>query len=328
MNHEQYFQDLYHAYMDYQQRHPFSGSPRELYAPVDYIMQLGGKRLRPILVLMAYHLYRDDYESALPIAYAVEIFHNFTLVHDDIMDEAVLRRGKTTVHRKWDSKTAILSGDVMLIYAYDYLTRFGDDTRLPAMVRTFNRLAREVCEGQQYDMNFEGQETVTIPDYLRMIELKTSVLIAGALELGAIAAGAREADVEELRAFGIKVGVAFQIQDDILDTFGDPEKVGKTKGGDIIQNKKTYLILKAFERGTPAQREELVQLMRTTPVDPADKVIRVTELLAELDIPKTARADQDQLCAEAFGHLDAVDLPERRKAHLRDTAQRLFVRSE
>jgi len=298
----------------YQDKHPFAREPRELYAPANYIMSLGGKRLRPLLALIAYQMFRpDELNQAMPIAYAVEVFHNFTLVHDDIMDDAPLRRGKPTVHTKWDSNTAILSGDVMLIAAYESLMQFKGEEQLSRLIRVFNRVAREVCEGQQMDMNFEVRDDVTIAEYLRMIELKTAVLLGGSLEMGAIGAGAKEQDITNLSEFGRNIGIAFQLQDDILDTFGDPDKFGKKIGGDIVQNKKTFLILKAIQQATPEQREKLEGYMQSNGMDEQQKITEVTAMLRELRIPELAATERDRFRDIAFGHLDQIQIAHEEK---------------
>jgi geranylgeranyl diphosphate synthase, type II len=320
-------ESYYKAFEAYRAQHPFDGEPRALYTPVNYIMELGGKRLRPILALMGYELFNPNYAAALPLAYAIEIFHNFSLVHDDIMDAAPLRRGQATVHTKWNPNTAILSGDVMLIYAYDYLLRLDAPSRIAEIVRVFNRVAREVCEGQQMDMDFETRQDVSIPEYLRMIELKTSVLIAGALEMAGLAAGANAEDVKHLYEFGRNVGIAFQLQDDILDTFGDPEAVGKQIGGDIVQNKKTYLILKALEIGSVADRQKLEAWMNTPTTDAPAKIAQVKSLLQELDIQNLAQQRKQEFQDLAFEHLHALSVPAQNRLALETLAHGLLDRA-
>lgn len=313
----------------YREVNSFSRHPRELYDPANYIMGLGGKRMRPLLVLAAYQMFKaSEIEEALPLAYAVEVFHNFTLVHDDIMDDAPLRRGKPTVHTRWDANTAILSGDVMLIAAYESLMQFRGEPQLPRLIRVFNRVAREVCEGQQLDMNFEKSEFVTIEDYIRMIELKTAVLLGGSLEMGAIGGGAKEDDIMHLSEFGRYMGIAFQLQDDLLDTFGDPEKFGKKIGGDIVQNKKTFLILKALEVGNAAQVEALKKLMTTPPNGEKEKIETVTQLLLALDIPQHAAAKRDEYRDIAFGHLERVDTRDEEKQLLYDMTEWVISREK
>lgn len=321
-------ESYYQAFETYRLQHTFDRDPRALYAPVNYIMELGGKRLRPILALMGYELFQTDYKPALPLAYAIEVFHNFSLVHDDIMDAAPLRRGQATVHQKWNLNTAILSGDVMLIYAYDYLLQLNAPDRIADIVRVFNRVAREVCEGQQMDMDFETRADVSIPEYLKMIELKTSVLIAGALEMAALAAGAKEEDVQHLYEFGRNVGIAFQLQDDILDTFGDAAAVGKQIGGDIVQNKKTFLILKALELANSAQKAELNKWMsKDSHFVAEDKIVQVTALLNQLNIKEVAQELKLEFQQQAFEHLHALSISVERRATLETLAQQLLDRN-
>lgn len=310
---------------NYATTHPFPAAPPELYEPCDYMLTLGGKRLRPALLLMACELFSDDLEGALPAAWAVELFHNFTLLHDDIMDAAPLRRGQPTVHTRWNTTTGILSGDVMLIHAYRHLAAAGAPELVADLVPIFNRVAIEVCEGQQYDMNFETREDVQLAEYIRMIELKTAVLIGGALEMGARCAGANHADRDHLYHFGRLAGIAFQIQDDLLDTYGDPAKFGKQVGGDIMQNKKTFLVLKTLEVAPEADQLELNRWMHTGQ-DAPGKVDAVRAIFDRNRIPELVAAEKERFQAEAFRHLEAVQTPEARKAVLRQTVENLLVR--
>ncbi|MBL7806108.1 MAG: polyprenyl synthetase family protein [Saprospiraceae bacterium] len=310
---------------EYSATHPFPDSPPGLYEPCDYLLALGGKRLRPALLLMAYELFRDDVDAALPAAWAVELFHNFTLMHDDIMDAAPLRRGQPTVHTRWNPNTGILSGDVMLIYAYRHLLSVGDDAAARALVGVFNRVAIGVCEGQQMDVNFETRDDVSLPEYVRMIELKTAVLLGGALEMGALAAGASGSDAGHLYEFGRLAGISFQIQDDLLDTYGDPAKFGKQVGGDILQNKKTFLVLKTLEIAAPADQSELHRWMQTG-ADAPGKVDAVRAIFDRNNIPALVAAEQARFREEAFRHLDAVQTPESRKTVLREAVEELLVR--
>lgn len=313
----------------YREVSTFSRHPKELYDPANYIMGLGGKRMRPLLVLAAYQMFRaSQVKEALPLAYAVEVFHNFTLVHDDIMDDAPIRRGQPTVHTKWDANTAILSGDVMLIAAYESLMQFKGEAQLPRLIRVFNRVAREVCEGQQMDMNFENDSNVTIDNYLRMIELKTAVLLGGSLEMGAIGAGAKEEDIMHLSEFGRFIGIAFQLQDDLLDTFGDSKKFGKKIGGDIVQNKKTFLILKAYELGDPDQVARLKALMQTPTTQEDEKIKKTTGLLTELEIPHHAAVLRDEYRDKAFRHLEQVDTRDEEKQLLYDMTEWVISREK
>lgn len=322
------FLELQQIFRAYLEDNKFTKPPEKLYTPVDYIMGLGGKRLRPILVLMSTQMFQKDLERALPIALAVETFHNFSLVHDDIMDEAPLRRGQATVHQKYNTNTGILSGDVMLIYAYKYLSKGDNSIKIAQLVHAFNRIAIEVCEGQQYDMNFEEQEDVTIDAYLKMIELKTAALIGGSLELGAIVANASAQDIDELNQFGRNIGIAFQLQDDYLDTFGDPQKFGKKVGGDIIQNKKTFLLLKALELASSPVKQKLINAMQSTQLSEKEKVKTVTEIFWDLEIPRQAEQIKQYFQHKAFEHLDKVKVPKIRKQSLIDLSIKLLEREE
>jgi geranylgeranyl diphosphate synthase type II len=302
--------------------------PAGLYDPVRYILRLGGKRVRPLLALIAAQMFGDDENLAagMPVALAVEIFHNFTLLHDDIMDDSPLRRGQPTVHERWDTNTAILSGDLMLIQAYHHLSQVPARERAHQLMTVFNRIATEVCEGQQYDVDFERRGDVTIEDYLRMIELKTAVLLGGALELGALAAGADRRDADHLYAFGRLTGLAFQLHDDLLDTFGDTETIGKRVGNDIIRNKKTFLYLKTIEQLDAEEKEELIEWFSHSPEDPAPKVARVTELMRVRDIPRLVGELRDQFQDEAYEHLEAVSGKAEWKNTLRELTESLLNR--
>lgn len=301
--------------------------PRGLYAPIDYILDLGGKRVRPLVALLAGKMFGDeDFSRSMPVALAVEVFHNFTLLHDDIMDDSPLRRGQPTVHEKWDVNTGILSGDLMLIQAYQHLAACPNVTALPPLFKTFNRVATGVCEGQQYDVDFERRNDVTIEEYTRMIELKTAVLLGGSLELGALAAGAKGADADHLYAFGRLTGLAFQLQDDLLDTFGNSQATGKRTGNDIIRNKKTFLFLKALELLGQEDRQELENWFSSHPADPAEKVIKVTEMMAGVGIPKAVADLRDQYQEQAFAHLDAAGGDPAVKEVLRQLAESLLQR--
>jgi geranylgeranyl diphosphate synthase type II len=306
----------------------FPAEPRNLYEPCDYILTLGGKRLRPATLLMGYELFHDGstLNEALPAAWAVELFHNFTLMHDDIMDAAPLRRGQPTVHTRWNTTTGILSGDVMLIYAYRALSQAATPDVVPALLETFNRVAIGVCEGQQLDVDFESRTDVSIPEYLRMIELKTAVLLGGALEMGALCARAPREDAEHLYHFGRLAGTAFQIQDDLLDTYGDPAKFGKQVGGDILQNKKTLLVLKTLETAPEADRLDLLRLMQTGSENPEAKIAAVRSIFDRNNIPGHIDTYKQTYQKEAFRHLDAVNVPEERKAVLRSFMEALLER--
>lgn len=312
-------------FLQYLEENRFKQSPEELYEPINYILDIGGKRMRPVMLLLACQMFTDDAEQALPAALAVEIFHNFTLLHDDIMDDAQLRRSKPTVHEKYDTNTAILSGDVMMIYSYHYLSKL-PESLIPNLLNIMNRVAIGVCEGQQYDMNFETSETVTIPEYLKMIEYKTAVLLAGSMQMGALVGGADERDAQHTADFGRDIGIAFQLQDDILDTFGDPAKFGKKVGGDIIQNKKTFLVLKTLELANFADAENLRALMQTHPADPSHKIQQVKALFEQYDIRNIAEKEMDTYLAAALSHLDAVRVNDDRKRDIRELARYLIKR--
>ncbi len=301
---------------------PFPAAPAELYEPCDYILTLGGKRLRPAILLMGYELFLDDPQPALPAAWAVELFHNFSLMHDDIMDAAPLRRGQPTVHTRWNTTTGILSGDVMLIFAYRQLVRLNKIS----LIETFNRVATEVCEGQQMDVNFETRDDVSLPEYIRMIELKTAVLLGGALEMGALAADASLEAAQLLYDFGRLAGIAFQIQDDLLDTYGDPEKFGKQVGGDILQNKKTFLVIETLKVASEEDCSALHDWMQTTTADPTEKVAGVRAIFDRNNIPQLVAAEQNRFQQQAFACLDAVPVPEIRKTVLRKMMEDLLVR--
>lgn len=301
--------------------------PAELYEPITYILSVGGKRMRPALLLMACDLFGGDVNKALQPALAIEVFHNFTLVHDDIMDNAPLRRGKVTVHEKWNPNVAILSGDVMLVEAYKLMMQV-DTPILRDVLEIFNNTAVGVCEGQQFDMNFEQQADVIIADYLNMIRLKTAVLLGCALKIGALIGGATMADADLLCTFGEQLGIAFQLQDDILDVYGDPDKFGKQVGGDIISNKKTYLLLKALELADVQTKTDLHYWLDATQFDNTEKVKAVTTIYNQLDVRQYAEQEMYNFTTQAFNALYKVSLPDDRKQFLRDFADSLMVREK
>ncbi|MCB0639607.1 MAG: polyprenyl synthetase family protein [Lewinella sp.] len=318
--------DFQQVFADYLQANRIQEEPEALYQPVNYIMGVGGKRLRPLLTLLGCYLFEEDTTIALPAALAVEVFHNFTLVHDDIMDEAPLRRGKPTVHAQFGLNAGILSGDVMLIKAYDLLLKTPRIDQVRDMVDTFSKVAIKVCEGQQYDIDFEKRVAVELAEYLQMIEWKTAVLLAGSLELGAMAAGASAENRHHLREFGRLTGLAFQLQDDYLDTFGDPEKFGKRVGGDIVQNKKTALIIKALELASAPVQAELRQWYGSSPADPEEKIAAVKKIFLDLGVDAFLRDKRNQCQVTAYQHLEAVTAPDLRKKLLFDLAESLLVR--
>lgn len=286
--------------------------PANLYTPIQYILSLGGKRMRPVLTLMAAEVFGTDCKEALPAAIAVEMFHNFSLVHDDIMDDAPLRRGNVTVHEKWDVNTGILSGDAMLILAYQYFEGY-EPQKFRALAKLFSKTALEVCEGQQWDVDFEERNDVTIPQYLKMIEYKTAVLVGAAMKMGGIVAGTTEDNCGLIYDFGLNLGLAFQLQDDYLDAFGDPETFGKQVGGDIIENKKTYLYLKALQQSNAYQKERLLQWFAMQPEDPADKVADVKELFKATGADAATREAIEEFTNKAFATLAKMDIAEDKK---------------
>jgi geranylgeranyl diphosphate synthase, type II len=292
---------------------PFNGSPGELYEPLDYILALGGKRIRPVLLLLTADMYSGDLQKALPAALGIELFHNFSLIHDDIMDNAPIRRGKPTVHIKWNPNTAILSGDTMLVKAYEKFLKLPDQYLRPAL-DIFNQTALEVCEGQQFDMNFETQGTVKIAEYLEMIRLKTAVLIGASLYLGGLLADAPENDLRNLYNFGIHIGLVFQLRDDLLDTYGDEKAFGKKNYGDIAANKKTFLYLKALENAEDEDRKRLSTLFSSDMVDPEEKILSTLGFFEKTGV-KQATEDEikkhQKLAQEYFDHLMVV--PDRKK---------------
>ncbi|WMJ71781.1 polyprenyl synthetase family protein [Cytophagaceae bacterium ABcell3] len=305
------------------EEYKFGNDPKELYEPIKYILSLGGKRLRPFLTLAAANLFTDDYTRALKPALAVEVFHNFTLMHDDIMDKAPIRRNKPTVHEKWNSNIAILSGDVMFVKAYDLLLE-ADKEHLPEAIRLFNKCAAEVCEGQQHDMNFESREMVSEEEYLHMIKLKTAVLLGFSLRLGALLSGASKKDAELLEEAGINIGLGFQLKDDLLDVFGEQNKVGKKTGGDIAANKKTFLLIKALELANKDQKQNLINLLASS--NEEEKIKKVTALYNELQIEKLAEKKAEQHFSKGLQNLKAVDAPIYKKNMLKDFILSLMKR--
>lgn len=301
----------------------YPSQPERLYQPIRYIMSLGGKRIRPALTLMAADLFGAAIEKAMPAALAIETFHNFTLIHDDIMDNAPLRRGKQTVHEKWGVNNAILSGDVMMVEANKHLSML-DSAVLKDALETFNATAQGVCEGQQLDMEFEELQTVSIPEYINMIRLKTAVLLGGAMKLGAQVAGATSVQAGQLYQFGVNLGIAFQLQDDILDVYGDPEKFGKQVGGDIIANKKTLMLLKLKELASPADLAELEG--QSSNKNHAEKINNITTLYDRYNIRELASIEMRNYSDLAFNALSNLDVQEDRKSQLYELADLLMSR--
>ncbi len=300
--------------------------PKQLYDPIKYVLSIGGKRIRPALTLMVCDFFGSDFKKAIPAALAVELFHNFSLIHDDIMDEAPLRRGKKTVHEKWDLNTAILSGDAMLILAYRYFEQYDPETFRELAV-LFSETALQVCEGQQLDIDFETLEKVEIDEYLKMIEQKTAVLVGAAMKMGAIVANGTEADKEIMYEFGKNLGIAFQLQDDYLDVFGNPETFGKQVGGDIISNKKTFLYLMALEKGTTSEAQELAHLFSIDPADPSDKISTVREIFIASKAAESSKVEIEKYSNKAYSLLDSINIPEDNKKLLRQFGEKLMERN-
>ena len=306
-------------------RQKFGKAPASLYEPIRYLMGLGGKRLRPVLALLSYSLFKDDPKNVLPYAVAVESFHNFTLMHDDIMDKAPLRRGKETVHKKWNTNTAILSGDVMLIKVYDMFLSLGKE-KLTPVLRAFNTCAAEVCEGQQWDMEFESIPQVTESQYLNMIRLKTAVLLGFSLELGAILADASPADRKALRDYGTNIGIGFQLKDDLLDAFADPKKFGKQVGGDILSNKKTYLLIKALHKADGKTKKELLFWLNAKKFKDKDKIRAIIDVYNALGIPAIVERKINSFFRKGFDSLERVAATDSSKDLLRQYTQALIDR--
>ena len=299
--------------------------PKNLYQPIEYILNLGGKRLRPVLTLMTTACFEGDVHRAMDAALAVEVFHNFSLIHDDIMDAAPLRRGQETVHEKWDLNTGILSGDAMLIRAYQLFENYPPET-FRELAKLFSQTALEVCEGQQYDIDFETRLEVSIPEYLKMIEYKPAVLVGAAMKMGAIVANAAIEDQDRCYEFGKNLGIAFQLQDDYLDAFGNPETFGKQVGGDILENKKTYLFLKAIENGAPEIRTELFQLFQNSAIQPENKVSKTLELFVRSKANLATKAAISFYTKAAFDVLETINISNSNKQILKDFGTDLMTR--
>ncbi|MCD8293420.1 MAG: polyprenyl synthetase family protein [Prevotellaceae bacterium] len=310
---------------DYIARLCFDRQPAGLYNPVVYVLSMGGKRLRPLLMLLAYNLYREDVERVLPSAAGIEIYHNYTLLHDDLMDRADLRRGKTTVHKLWNDNVAILSGDAMLVLAYQYMARCAD-ARLKEVMDLFSHTALEICEGQQWDMEFESRLDVSEAEYIEMIRLKTSVLLAASLKTGALLAGAPQADADALYQTGVSMGLAFQLRDDWLDVYGDTARFGKNIGGDILCNKKTFLLVKALECASGETACQLKRWLEADCPDAAEKVAAVTALYDRLGVGPMCEARVEAYSTRALACLDSVALPAARKHELEGLVRKLVHR--
>ena len=310
---------------DYLQSQYETKEPKNLYDPIHYILGLGGKRMRPVLTLMSAEVFDADYKKALPAALAVEVFHNFSLIHDDIMDDAPLRRGNETVHEKWDINTGILSGDAMLILAYQYFEKY-EPSVFRDLAKLFSKTALEVCEGQQWDVDFETRDDVSIPDYLKMIEYKTAVLVAAAMKMGAIIAETSEENSNLIYDFGLNLGLAFQLQDDYLDAFGNPETFGKQVGGDIIENKKTYLYLKAYEFASKEQAEQLTHLFSIHPEDNSEKINSVKEIFLATGAAFETKKAIQEFTLKAFETLQKISIDNEKKEILQSFGENLMGR--
>ena len=306
---------------------PYTRKPETLYEPIRYVLSLGGKRIRPVLMLMSYNLYKDDADTILPTACGLETYHNYTLLHDDLMDNADMRRGHATVHKKWDANTAILSGDSMLVLSYQRIAQCAPQY-LPQILDLFTTTALEIGEGQQYDMEFETRDDVCESEYIEMIRLKTSVLLACAMKMGAIQAGASVADQDALYRYGESLGLAFQLQDDYLDVYGDPSVFGKNIGGDITSNKKTFMLINALLRAEGQDKAELEAWIARKDFDRQEKVDAVTHLYTKLGIDRLARERIEYYTREALSCLDAVDTPDERKAELREYTMMMMRREK
>lgn len=303
----------------------FTRTPEGLYDPIQYVLSLGGKRIRPVLMLMAYNLYKEDVVSIYGPATGIEIYHNYTLLHDDLMDRADVRRGKTTVHKVWGDNTAILSGDAMLVLAYQYMTE-STSAHLKEVLDLFSLTALEICEGQQLDMDFEQRNDVAEEEYLEMIRLKTAVLLASSLKMGAILGGASRQDAEALYDFGMQIGVAFQLQDDLLDVYGDPEVFGKKIGGDILCNKKTYMLIKALEHGDKEQLAGLTKWITAVTFDSEEKIASVTKLYDQIGIRAVCENKMREYYIRAMNSLETVSVTEEKKSELKKLMEHLMYR--
>lgn len=303
----------------------FTRTPKGLYAPVEYVLSMGGKRIRPVLMLMAYNLYQEDVTRIYAPATGIEVYHNYTLLHDDLMDRADRRRGKETVHKVWNDNTAILSGDAMLVLAYQFMAEC-PQSFLKEVIDLFSLTALEICEGQQMDMEFEERNDVTEEEYLEMIRLKTAVLLAASLKIGARLGGASEEDAGRLYDFGMQIGVAFQLKDDFLDVYGNPEVFGKNIGGDILCNKKTYMLIKALEHAGPGQREQLNAWIDAKDFQPAEKIAAVTHLYNQIGVKEICEIKMSEYSTRAMESLAAVRIAEEKKEELKKMVDSLMYR--
>ncbi|SFZ90654.1 geranylgeranyl diphosphate synthase, type II [Flaviramulus basaltis] len=323
MQNVQFYQEQFVTYLEVFSK---DREPKNLYNPINYILNLGGKRLRPVLTLMTADVFDGDIKKALNAALSIEVFHNFSLVHDDIMDDAPLRRGQETVHEKWDINTGILSGDAMLIMAYQLFENY-DAKIFQALAKLFSETALKVCEGQQYDVDFETRSDVTIPEYLKMIEYKTAVLVGAAMQMGAIVSGASVKDQNNIYEFGNNLGIAFQLQDDFLDAFGDPETFGKQVGGDIIENKKTYLYLKALEFSNEEDKATLRHVFSSNPEDIANKIITAKQMFESSGSADETKKAIQYYTNKAFSVLESLNISDEKKDLLKEFGLSLMNRT-
>jgi len=321
------FEELKSIFLDYVQKQKLTDEPLNLYTPVNYLMEMKGKRIRPVACLIVANIFTDDIQKALPVVYSIEMFHNFTLMHDDIMDNADIRRAQPTVHIKYNINRAILSGDLMMIMSYKHILNCCDDLILKnKLLKLFTDTAIEVCEGQQYDMDFEDKEEIALSDYLLMIKLKTAVLLASTFKTGAMIGGASDDDADHFYKLGLNLGIAFQIQDDLLDTYGNSEVFGKKIGGDIIQNKKTFLYLKALELVGEDKKTQLISLYNDNSLTEKDKIEKVKILFNSLDVKKHAEALIEELMENAFDHFHALSIPEEKLKEVKSLMNYLLKR--
>lgn len=317
------FQQLFLEHLD---NKSFKGEPSSLYEPINYLLNIGGKRMRPVLLLMACEMFDKEVSKAMDAALAVEVFHNFTLAHDDIMDEAVIRRGKPAVHIKYNINSAILSGDLMLIKSYELLATSPGSSSFSSIFEVFNKAAIEICEGQQMDMDFEKRKEVTLEEYLKMVEYKTAVLLGASMQIGALIGGASDNDARELYNFAVDLGIAFQINDDVLDAYGDPSKVGKKAGGDITQNKKTFLWISCLEAMTPADRSTFEQLILLGKDAEQDKIQGILSLYSKYQVRQKAEKRSKLYFEKGLAALEKISIPKQKLNHLITFANNLMVR--
>ncbi len=319
------FEQLLEIFEQHLSKENFSNEPEELYAPISYTLALGGKRIRPVLTLMACEMFGGDIKEALHQAVAIELFHNFTLIHDDIMDNAPIRRGKKTVYKKWSPNIAILSGDTLFAYAYQFVQK-ADSHILGDILSVFNRTAIEVCEGQQYDLNYETRNDVSVDEYINMIKLKTAVLFGASLKIGAIIGGANTDEADSLYNFALNIGLGFQLKDDLLDTFGNEQVFGKKTGGDIITNKKTFLYLKALELADKDKKEELINLYNSNGLDEKEKISKVIDLFSSLNIQQITEQKIDTYFDNGLIFLNNLSVEDELKQELLKLAGKMIHR--